>query len=126
LIVLVNIYSDEDCWTNENNTITKKYAVLVNFSPKVNYEKDSCSLYISNPWLSDMQNGFGTFLPQQMDCSSTVTIECVPGSTYMTQVILRNWVSVIKISIFLFCYIDNTTISAIYMSYKFKWNKNAM
>ncbi len=90
LYIVIHIYLDEDCWTNENNTITKKYAVLVNFSPKFNNEKDSCSVQISNPWSSDIQNGFGIFLPQKIDCPSTVTIECLPDSTYLKQVILIN------------------------------------
>ncbi|CAF1448350.1 unnamed protein product [Adineta steineri] len=81
----LNIYSHNDCWTNENNTIMKKHAVLISFSPKFDNESESCSIHISNPWSSDMQNGFGVFLLRQMDCSSTVTIECLPGSSLLKQ-----------------------------------------
>jgi len=79
--IFVDIHSDEDFWTNDNNIIMKKFAALINFSPKVGYGKDSCSVRIANPWMPDMQNGFGLFLARSMDCSSTVTVECLPGST---------------------------------------------
>ena len=85
---LVNIDADKDCWINNNNTITRKYAVLVNFLPKLNQEIDSCSVGISNPWSNEMQNGIGVFLPQPIDCSTTVTVECMPGSSLIKQVIM--------------------------------------
>ncbi len=50
------------------------------FSPKIAYEKDSCSVHINNPYLSNIQNGFGVFLVRDMDCSSTLTIDCLPES----------------------------------------------
>ena len=87
---LVNIYSDTDCWNNDNNTINRKYAVLVNFSPRIKFEKENCSVRIVNPWSSDIQNGFGVFLPQTMDCSSVVTIECLQGNNLSKQVFIIN------------------------------------
>jgi hypothetical protein len=76
--ILVLINSDDDCWSNENNnTIEKNFAPLIQFSTKIAYGKDSCSVHINNPWLSNMQNGFGVFLVSNMDCSSTVTIDCL-------------------------------------------------
>ncbi len=78
-MVLVNIDTDDDCWSNENNkTIEKNYATLVQFSPKIAYGKDSCSVHIINPWLPNIQNGFGVFLSREMDCSSTLLIDCLP------------------------------------------------
>jgi len=71
----VKIDTDDDCWSNEkNNTIEKIHATLVKFS------NNSCSVHINNPWLSDRQNGFGIFLSREMDCSSTVTIDCLPDN----------------------------------------------
>jgi len=77
----VRIDSDDDCWSNEkNNTIEKTYATLVQFSPKIAYGQDSCLVHITSPWLPNMQNGFGVFLSQKMDCASIVTIDCLPDS----------------------------------------------
>ncbi len=76
--ILVLINSDDDCWSNENNnTIQKNYASLIQFSSKIAYGQDSCSIHINNPWLPNMQNGFGIFLSQDMDCSSMLTIDCL-------------------------------------------------
>ncbi|CAF0868160.1 unnamed protein product [Adineta ricciae] len=85
----IHIKSDDDCWSLENNkTIEKNYAVLVNFAPKIAYGKDSCSVHIANPWLPNMQNGFGLFLSrQQMDCSSILTINCLPDGVLHNQAI---------------------------------------
>jgi len=87
LFILVQINSDEDCWTDENNkTIEKNYATLVKFSPKIAYGKDSCSVHIINPWLTNIQNGFGVFLSGDMDCSSTLTVDCLSDSTLINEV----------------------------------------
>jgi hypothetical protein len=115
LNTLVDIHSDADCWTNDQNIITKNFAVLVNFSPKAGYGKDSCSVHIASPWWSDIQNGFGLFLPQTMDCSTTVTIECLPGSTLFNRVMIIRLLFKNYKRLF---YIDNTISSAIYVSYK--------
>jgi len=80
----IEINSDDDCWSNENNkTIKINYAILVKFSPKIAYGKDSCSVHIISPWLANMQNGFGLFLSQKMDCSSTVTVDCLSDNRTM-------------------------------------------
>jgi len=42
-------------------------------------------MHISNPWSSDMQNGFGVFIPHPIDCSMTVIVECLPGSILLKQ-----------------------------------------
>ena len=75
---LVNIHSDDDCWSLEkNNTIDRSFATLVRFSPKIAYGKHSCSVHVTNPWTRDLQNGFGVFLSGGMDCSTSLTIECL-------------------------------------------------
>ena len=80
------INSDDDCWSLEkNNTIQKTYATQVKFSPKVAYGKESCSVHIINPWLANLQNGFGVFLSREMDCSSTLIIDCLPESVFSSQ-----------------------------------------
>jgi hypothetical protein len=71
-----------------NKTIMNKYSVLVNFSPEFHSEKDICSVQISNPWNTDMQNGFGVFITREIDCSSSVTVECLPGGTFLQQVMI--------------------------------------
>ncbi len=71
--ILVNINSDDNC----SSTIEKTFATLVKFSPKI---ANSCSVRINNPWLPNIQNGFGIFLSREMDCSSTLTIDCLPES----------------------------------------------
>ncbi|CAF4711243.1 unnamed protein product [Rotaria sp. Silwood1] len=82
----VTIDSDDACWSNENNsTIEKKYAILVKFSSRIAYGKDNCSVHITNPWLRNMQNGFGLFLSQEMDCSSTLIVDCLPDATLINQ-----------------------------------------
>jgi hypothetical protein len=111
------IYLDEDCWINHNKTITNKYAVLVNFASNSYSDEDCCSVQIVNPWSEEMQNGFGVFLRQAIDCSSTVTIECLPGSIFLKQVmILSSFFSLLKYRF----YIDHSIGSAIYMSYEFE------
>ena len=122
--VLVHIKSDDDCWSLENNkTIEKNYALLVNFAPKIAYGKGSCSVHIENPWLPNMQNGFGLFLsPQQMDCSSILTINCLPDGVLHNQVnlflefsaCLRDW------------NLDNSLVCGIHMSYEHKQGSNAL
>lgn len=89
--ILVNINSDEDCWSMEkNNTVDRSYATLVRFAPKIAYGKHSCAVHVMNPWTRDMQNGFGVFLSRKMDCSSTVTVDCLsdeedkPSSVQLT------------------------------------------
>ncbi|CAF1193067.1 unnamed protein product [Adineta steineri] len=84
----IEINSDDDCWSSENNnkTIDKNYATLVKFSPKIAYGKDSCSVFITNPWLKNIQNGFGLFLSREMDCASTLTIDCLPNNNLINQV----------------------------------------
>jgi hypothetical protein len=121
IVFLVNIHSDKDCWNNDNNTISRKYAVLVNFSPKINYEKENCSVHIVNPWSSDIQNGFGVFLPHSMDCSSTVTIECLQGNNLSKQVFCHKRLVFLHKK-YLFC----IATSGIYMLYKFPCNRNGM
>ncbi len=79
-----------------NKTITNKYAVLVNFSPGFHSENENCAVQISNPWAADMQNGFGVFLTRRIDCSSTITVECLPGSTFLQQVMILSRFSGIK------------------------------
>ncbi|CAF3311005.1 unnamed protein product [Rotaria socialis] len=82
----IRIEEDDDCWSHEKNTtIHRRHAILVKFSSKVAYGKDDCSVHIYNPWLSDMQNGFGLFLSQEMDCSSTLTVDCLPNATLTDQ-----------------------------------------
>jgi len=58
----------------------------VKFSPKIAYGNDNCSVYIINPWLINMQNGFGVFISRKMDCSSIVTIDCLPDSILINQI----------------------------------------
>jgi hypothetical protein len=78
LKILVLINSDDDCWSNENtNIIQKDYAHLIKFSPNITYGQHSCSLQINSPWLPNIQNGFGIFLPGEMYCSSTLIINCL-------------------------------------------------
>lgn len=77
---------DEDCWTRNNKTITDKYAVLVNFTPPLPSERETCSIQISNPWTDDIQNGFAIFRTRPIDCSSVITIECLPERTALRQV----------------------------------------
>ncbi|UJR08458.1 hypothetical protein I4U23_012728 [Adineta vaga] len=85
----IQIKSDGDCWSHEiNKTIEKNYAILVTFAPDIAYGKDDCLVYITNPWLPKIQNGFGLFLSrQQMDCSSTLTVDCLPDSILPNQTI---------------------------------------
>jgi hypothetical protein len=71
-----------------NKTMMNKYGVLVNFSPDFHSEKESCSVKISNPWEADKQNGFGVFLTGPIDCSSSVTIECLRGGIFLQQVMI--------------------------------------
>lgn len=74
----MNIHSDDDCWSLEkNNTIDRSYATVVRFFPKLAYGKHPCSVHVTNPWTRDLQNGFGIFLSGEMDCSSSLTIECL-------------------------------------------------
>ena len=74
----MNIHSDDDCWSIEkNNTVDRSYATLVRFAPKIAYGKHSCAVHVINPWTGHMQNGFGVFLSREMDCSSTLTVECL-------------------------------------------------
>jgi len=81
----IEINSDDDCWSIGNNNTIKDYAVLVKFSPKIAYGKDDCSVHITNPWLTNMQNGFGLFLTRKMDCASTLIIDCLPDSTLINR-----------------------------------------
>ncbi|CAF1425932.1 unnamed protein product [Rotaria magnacalcarata] len=82
----IRIEEDDDCWSHEKNTtIHRRHAILVKFSSKVAYGKDDCSVHIHNPWLSDMQNGFGLFVTREMDCSSTLTVDCLPNATLTDQ-----------------------------------------
>ncbi|CAF1601801.1 unnamed protein product [Adineta ricciae] len=75
------IHSIDDCWAIEtNNTITDAHSALISFSPILAEKIDPCSVHITNPWISEIQNGFGVYLPHGMDCSSIITIECLPGS----------------------------------------------
>ncbi|CAF1018850.1 unnamed protein product [Rotaria sordida] len=82
----VIIGSDDDCWSNEkDNTIEKKYATLVKFSPEIAYGKDNCSVHIISPWLPHMQNGFGLFVSREMDCSSTLIVDCLSDTTLINR-----------------------------------------
>jgi len=79
----IEIYSDDDCWPN--NSSKQAFATRVIFSSKVAYGKDNCSIHITNPWFESMQNGFGLFLAQQqMDCSSIITVDCLPNNQTTT------------------------------------------
>ncbi|UJR37794.1 hypothetical protein I4U23_030485 [Adineta vaga] len=80
------IHSIDDCWTNERNiTISDTYGVLISFSPTLADRIDPCSIHISNPWSSDIQNGLAVYFPHTMDCSSTITVDCLPGSALLHQ-----------------------------------------
>ncbi|CAF4209968.1 unnamed protein product, partial [Rotaria sp. Silwood2] len=82
----VTIDSDDDCWSNENNNnIEKRYSMLVKFSSKIAYGSDNCSVHIKNPWPPNTQNGFGLFLSREMDCSSTLIVDCLPDATLINQ-----------------------------------------
>ena len=84
---LVRINSDEDCWTPENGkVIEKSYANQLKFSTDVAYGKDNCSVHITNPWLPDIQNGFGIVLIRPVDCASTVTVQCLADSVLSDRV----------------------------------------
>lgn len=83
----MKIESDDDCWTPEkNNTVRNFPGILVRFSPKVAYGQDNCSVRISSPWTLKMQNGFGLFVSREMDCSSKLTVECLPDGTLINRV----------------------------------------
>lgn len=55
----------------------KSYSTLVQFAPKIAYGTAACEVHLVNPWRDDMQNGFGVFLAHEMDCSATVTVNCL-------------------------------------------------
>ena len=87
MIILVKINSNHKCWSNENTyTIDKNDAIRLKFSSKIPYKQENCSIHIINPLLSNRQNGFGVFLSESMDCTSMVTIDCLPGSVLINQV----------------------------------------
>jgi hypothetical protein len=85
-ICLVHIVSDEVCQQNEPTKAENRFATLIDFAPKQNYDRDNCSVHIANGWSNNMQNGFGVFLARTMDCSSMMTIECLPGSALVNRV----------------------------------------
>ena len=77
MFFLVLINGDEDCQETERE---KSYAHLVKFSSKVAYGDESCSVSLHNPWLGELQDGFGVFLARKMDCGSMLTVECLPSN----------------------------------------------
>lgn len=81
-------------------TITTKYAVLINFTPALHPEKETCSIDILNPWIDENQNGFGIFPTRPIDCSLVINIECLPNGTSLQQVTCSlRYSSFVKITI---------------------------
>ena len=56
------------------------------FASKIAYGNENCSVHITNPWITNIQNGFGLFLAQSMDCSSVITVDCLPDSYLINRV----------------------------------------
>lgn len=73
----VKIRSDEDCFANGIRKINDQFAVRIHFSPKTDFKLERCLIDIENGWSNELKNGFGSFLLQPMDCSTTVTIDCL-------------------------------------------------
>ena len=86
LLLSVRIRSDDDCFANGIRKLTDKFAVRISFSPREDYKLDRCVIDIDNAWSNEMRNGFGSFLIQPMDCSTSVTIECLAGGAIANRV----------------------------------------
>lgn len=85
--ILVQINFDDECGSNKSNNLLKKdYAALVTFSSKVSYGTDDCTVHITNPWLTNIQYGFGLFIARQLDCSSMLTVDCLTASSSTNEV----------------------------------------